>query len=366
MLPFTREELQLAVDEKRVYARRHPTLPLTIYNYSDEVAFGGWWNSVTLTCRGLILDDDFNIVARPWSKFFNMGQRDNEIEFHAPVEVTDKLDGSLGILYPHADYGWAIATRGSFSSDQAIEATAILHEKYKRDFPNFLEDNTYLFEIIYPENRIVVDYKGQRDLVLLGAVNKRYGYYLGPGEAQGELMWNGPVAETFQFKDFADVLANWPHREGKEGIVVRSGNKMVKLKQPDYLELHKLVTNATPLNVWRQLKEGHSGFAIVSNFPDEFHDYIWDMAQPLEKAFETRLAEIMKGYSYMMDTYASYGEGEFNRGRFARLIKNSPDKRYYFMLLDNKSIRTVLWQELRPREEAHEQVEAQGSQTHQS
>lgn len=351
MLPFTREELDSAVSEGRVYARRHPTLPLTIYNYSDEVAFGGWWNNVTLNCRGLILDDNFNIVARPWAKFFNMGQRDNEIAWDAPVEVTDKLDGSLGILYPHKDFQWAIATRGSFSSEQALEATAILHAKYRQDFDNFLENNTYLFEIIYPQNRIVVNYGDMRDLVLLGAVNKRYGYYLGPLEAQGELLWNGPVTEVFEFKNFTDALAHWPHREGKEGVVVRSGDKMVKLKQPDYLKLHKLVTNATPLNVWRQLKVGHSGFQIVSQFPDEFHDYIWDMVQPLEKAYEVRLDEILSRYSYVLNNFMS-DRVDFDRGAFARSIRNEPDKRYYFLLLDNRPVSELLWTELRPREES--------------
>lgn len=352
MLPFTPEELKLAVDEGRVYARRHPTLPLTIYNYSDEVAFGGWWNAVTLNCRGLILDDNFNVVARPWAKFFNVGQRDNEIAWDAPVEVTDKLDGSLGILYPHRQFEWAISTRGSFESEQALEGTAILHANYRQDFPNFLEDNTYLFEIIYPRNRIVVNYGDTRDLVLLGAVNKRYGYYVGPHEAQSEIQWSGPVAEVFNFDNFTDALANWPERPGKEGVVVRSGNKMVKLKQPDYLELHKLVTNASPLNCWRQLKEGHTTFQIVSRFPDEFQDYIFDMCEPLLEAYSVRFNEILDGFDRVMVGFMSKAE-DFNRGGFARYIKNEPDKRYYFLLLDSREIRDVLWQELRPREAVH-------------
>ena len=497
MLPFTREELQLAVDEGRVYARRHPNLPYTIYNYSDEVAFGGWWNNVTLNCRGLILDDDFNIVARPWKKFFNMGQRDNEIDFHAPVEVTDKLDGSLGILYSTRAGGHAIATRGSFDSKQAQDATKIWMESYfyLDSALALLSEYTFLFEILLPWNRIVVDYyydgseylskgrgplpqrssrndrrehlhssqqgmedlsslsersaeaqsteesrktsrefsslatreqgalsgignenlqedstknlggegehpvhrlrsdvssgmhglrpsarneqevqhrSGQKssgtgrgngemrvglrelsqdsnldytpgNLVLLGAVHKEHNYYLGPTEAAGMLMWPGPVAEVFEFKDFGDALSNWPERPGKEGVVVRSGNKMVKLKQPDYLELHKLVTNATPLNVWRQLKEGFSGFQIVSNFPDEFHDYIWDMVEPLQKAYDTRLSEIMMRFA---QTVNPARDRKYNAMKWA----NEPDKRYYFLLLDEKSIRTLLWTELRPRE----------------
>lgn len=362
MLPFTREELDLAVEEKRVYARRHPTLPLTIYNYSDEVAFGGWWNPVTLTCRGLILDDDFQIVARPWAKFFNLGQRDNEIAWDAPVEVTDKLDGSLGILYPDGD-GGGIATRGSFESDQAKYATReIWKPRYSHMSP--LPGITMLFEIIIPWNRIVVNYGQMEDLVLLGAVDNVWGYYYGPNEAKwlweaadnlptyGQ--WPGPVAEVFEFDNFNAAIEGWPHREGKEGVVVRSGDKMVKMKQPDYLELHKLVTNATPLNVWRQLKEGHSGFAIVSNFPDEFHDYIWNMVEPLQDAFNTRLDEILFSYQKMMLNF----KHDTPRKDIAKVFSKYPDKHYYFLLLDSRPVRTLLWGELRPREEPRRESES--------
>ena len=55
---------------------------------------------------------------------------DNRIESDAPVEVTDKMDGSLGILYRRPDGVCAIATRGSFASDQALEANKIWSESY--------------------------------------------------------------------------------------------------------------------------------------------------------------------------------------------------------------------------------------------
>jgi RNA ligase len=86
------------------------------------------------------------------------------------VRVFDKMDGSLGILYPTSQ-GMAVATRGSFTSEQALKATEILHEKYpewaqitydwfRSNFDaNWYEVNyTDLVEIVYPENRIVVDY----------------------------------------------------------------------------------------------------------------------------------------------------------------------------------------------------------------
>jgi RNA ligase len=103
-------------------------------------------------CRGLVTDDKGNIVARPFKKFFNM-----EEGKHTPTsdfEVYDKMDGSLGIFF-YYEGGWVMATRGSFTSDQAVKGYEMM---FKYDFANLHKDYTYLFEIIYDQNRIVVKY----------------------------------------------------------------------------------------------------------------------------------------------------------------------------------------------------------------
>lgn len=358
MLPFTIEELSLAVSDGRVTKRDHPSLPLSIYNYSPEVQYSNKWDAVTLNCRGLILDDQFNIVARPWQKFFNLGQVNLPMQFTDPVEVMDKADGSLGILYPYqvavnGETYHAIATRGSFASTQAIAASTIWSRNYAEYYNDTAEAEslkglTVLFEIILPENRIVLDYGDKRDLILLGAVDNERGYYYGPNQTAAMISWPGEVVKVFEYNTISDALGDM-ERKNAEGYVIRSHNFMVKLKQPDYLELHRLVTNASPKTVWEQLKAGKSKSEIVSVFPDEFHDYVGGMVDPLVESFETRLEEINKGFSNVLDSFMSMGD-DFNRGGFARYIKNAPDKAYYFMLLDGKSVRDVLWSELKPKE----------------
>jgi hypothetical protein len=51
------------------------------------------------------------------------------MDLAARCVVTDKLDGSLGILYPTPD-GHAIATRGAFVSEQALHATELWLDRY--------------------------------------------------------------------------------------------------------------------------------------------------------------------------------------------------------------------------------------------
>lgn len=361
MLPFTIAELETAIAHGDVTRRAHPSLPLYIYNYSPETQYSKKWNSVTLNCRGLILDEDYNIVARPWKKFFNLGEVELPVQFDDPVEIMDKADGSLGILYPTSSpfcsghHEYAIATRGSFESEQAKFASALWKNRYDGLHP--MMGYTFLFEIIYPDNRIVLDYGDQRELVLLGAVENETGYYIGPEQAHqmfyiyvnGKMTYThylGPRIKVFDYENISEALGHMD-RKNAEGYVIRSHNFMVKLKQPDYLDLHRLVTNASPKTVWEQLSAGKSKSEIVSAFPDEFHSYIEGMIDPLLEAYEQRLNEVLEGFRVASER-ASQGFLEPTRKQYATEFAKYHDKKYFFLLLDNKSIRDTLWQELKP------------------
>ena len=54
-----------------LHRQLHPTLPLTIWNYSPKVQYEKLWDEITTQCRGLVTDSEGNVVARPFRKFFN-------------------------------------------------------------------------------------------------------------------------------------------------------------------------------------------------------------------------------------------------------------------------------------------------------
>lgn len=136
----------------------HETEGLTIWNYTAKCQFERAWDEYTRMARGLITDSVGNIIARPFPKFFNYGETEETKTENLPKDipiVTVKLDGSLGIQY-YLGNKLYIATRGSFTSEQAIWATKWMQERFTQN--NFVSGYTYLYEIIYPENKIVVDY----------------------------------------------------------------------------------------------------------------------------------------------------------------------------------------------------------------
>lgn len=230
-----------------VRRQRHPTLPLQIYNYTKRAVYEREWNAATRACRGLVVDDGDEVRARPFRKFFNFREPGApEVGPDEPVTVTDKVDGSLGVLYPTPD-GWAVATRGSFVSDQAVHATALWEREYA---PRFTPPAgvTVLVEIVHPANRIVLDYGARDELVLLGGIE------IATGRTVDVAGWPGPVAERFPHPTFAAALAA-PPRVGAEGLVVYLPrlDERVKLKQADYVTLHRLIFGLTRRRVWERL-----------------------------------------------------------------------------------------------------------------
>ncbi len=338
------DELRAMLDGGFVRETRHPTLPLHILNYAEKTQYERAWNDTTLACRGLIYDaTDGIVLARPWRKFFNYGEIDLNLDPTEPVEVTDKMDGSLGILVqdPGLSHAPLIATRGSFASEQAVWATRHYRGMYEGSwYPD--PGLTYLFEIIYPKNRIVLDYKGMSDLVLLGAVETATGKALGPS---GLIEWPGLRTQVFPAKTIEEALTLSP-RPNAEGVVLRClrSNSLVKIKQADYVALHKLVTGLNERAVWERLGAGETVASICEQLPDEFHRWVHDVAMQLllQKCSTIHVAEIE--HQQIID---GLPEG-WQRKDYAAVAGRSPRRSLLFMLLDGRDPSEFVWKSLRP------------------
>lgn len=339
---FDPELLAKHVDEKNVRTQRHPELPLTIYNYTERCVFDNAWDTVTLTCRGLIVSDDGQVKARPFPKFFNYGQEGApDLDLSARTVVTDKADGSLGILYPDGD-GWSIATRGSFTSEQAIHATELWKDRYDERFP-LGEGVTWLFEIVYPDNRIVLDYHGFDDLILLGGINIADGTTVALEQLRRS--WPGHAVEQFDHPTLADALAA-PPRDNAEGLVVHAidADHRIKLKQDDYVALHRIVTGLNGRTVWQHMVDGKELDELIAPLPDEFHDWVRNVAHQLEQGVSHRFEAIHDAFRQLV---ASLPEG-WTRKEFAAQAVPHPERAALFALLDGKDIVPALWRDAKP------------------
>lgn len=269
-----------------------PDVPYVTLDYSRQAQFANAWNEITVNARGLIINTETGeIVARPFRKFFNYGQPApgfDEFDMSGPVVVTNKEDGSMGILYTNPDGTPGVATRGSMSSEQAKHASELYRERYEGKWTP-RPDVTYLYEVIYPENRVVVDYGKKDDLVLIGAVDKNTGKSIPLNELNE---WKGERAKQYEFNSLTDALQT-PVDPDKEGYVVHftDNDQRVKIKGENYLRLHKIMTNITAVGIWEKTKDDPTD-SWVHELPDEFGAGVKKYADSLRLQYNERLDHI--------------------------------------------------------------------------
>jgi len=327
---FEKDNIQQFIEEGYLHIQKHPDADLYIYNYSPKTQYEGFWNEITLQCRGLILDAEGKPVARPFPKFFNLGERPDQVLPDEPFEVLDKLDGSLGILY-RLNGKPCIASRGSFTSEQAQEATRLLYEKYTHAIPLLQDEFTYLFEIIYPENRIVVNYGTERALHLLAIIETATG-------AEQETVDIGfPMSEKFHgIRDITTLKER--NTENREGFVIRYRNGFrIKVKFEEYLRLHRMVTGVSNLSIWEMLRDGMPQDELLEHVPDEFYRWVKETIHVLQKQYKVIDNQCKTDFRILntRKETALY----FQTCKYASVL---------FYMLDEKNYAPVIWKMIRP------------------
>ena len=261
--------------EKLVKINKHPYLPIYNINYTPRANFKkGKWSSELLIARGLVVDEYGTIIGRPIPKFFN----DYEVTPpNGDFEVTEKMDGSLIIMsFYRGDV--IFSTRGSFTSEQAVKAKEIYERKYS-DIEIDVEC-TYCFEVIYPKNRIVVDYGVEEDLILLAKINTK------TGEEVDDRSFRQVEKYDLTYSEMKTM-----DLKNKEGFVVRfmENNFRMKVKFKSYIFLHKNRTISRDL-ILKQMKNG--GLDV----PDECLDDAKEIVDNLYMEYKNLEDEILKQY----------------------------------------------------------------------
>jgi RNA ligase len=334
------EKLNKYYEDGLLYKQVHPSLPLTIWNYTEKVQYENLWDEVTLSARGLVTDDTGDIVATPFHKFFNI--EEGKFEPTENFEVYEKMDGSLGIVFWYRGQ-WVVATRGSFTSDQAIKAKELL-KKYNTDI--MFRHLTFCFEILYPENRIVLDYGDDEKLVLLGTFDKN------GKETDVEIwsQWGFDVVKKYDgIKDFKELKSMV--KDDQEGFVVKFSNgDRIKVKGVEYLRLHKIMTNVTTTGIWEYLKNGEDVMELLKDVPDEFYKKIENYIKDLRYSYFQISEDAGKKFDYMM--YGKYNDKEpiTDRKEYAEWVFTQPKhlSGILFRMLDKKDYSEIIWNLIRP------------------
>lgn len=321
----------LKIDEKTINGVDYILLK---YNQIDS----DFSNPIVKECRGIILrKNDWKIVCYPFNKFFNYGEGHSDTIDFATARVLEKVDGSIMKMW-HDGIEWIISTNGKIDS---TDATCAIGKSFKQLFIESLKnqlDNdetkyneffqtlnehknfTYIFEMVHPLTRVVIEYD-KPDIRHIGTRNN---------DTYEELDINIGIQKPIEYKfsSFEDVVNMsriLPYSE--EGYVVVDANwNRVKVKSPAYLAVHHL-KNAGVLSARRVMDIILNGeqSEVLANFP-EFTDY-FNVASEIFYNFKSDLQKNVDDFRNM--TFETKKD-------FAMVVSKTQLPSFFFQVYDGK------------------------------
>lgn len=215
------------------------------YVFVTKKTFG---NQVARECRGLKFSANGQILARPFHKFFNIGEKETPeaIDWSQAHVVMDKLDGSM--IHP-----CLLGDRMTFmtrmgETDHAKAALKVASNAVKALSHDLIKAGTTpIFEFTSPANRVVITYQ-KTALTLLAARDTITGIYHSHAELVALATSYGvPVVAAFgSVEDPLEFVRSGRLLEGVEGYVVAFDNgHRLKLKADAYVLRHKALSGVT-------------------------------------------------------------------------------------------------------------------------
>lgn len=261
--------------------------------------------------------------------------------------VQQKVDGSICKLFwnPKKDR-WQWATNSMTDADEARinENTMSFYELIQKavNYPDINayitngwldKDCTYIFELVSPENQIVIHYMTTR-LYAIGKRDNRTGRETAP-DIEIENPKDYPLNTYEDCLKAAEELNAGCDEVRNEGFVVVDRSvknpdgsfNRIKIKSPEYVALHHAINNGV-ITKKRAIELIRNGQA--DNIP---HSYRTDA---LIKWYEAQYAE----FKYMVAQYIDYARGLYeemghDRKAVAEAIKGDVLRQFGFTALDN-------------------------------
>lgn len=212
---MNKDELKKFVEDnpKLVTMKESKTYPgLFVLKYTRRVFYDGLWNDFLEECRGTVVDKDFNVVARPFTKIYNFRVEDKAPVLADDVKITTyrKVNGFMvAMTYHNGEV--LVSTTGSLDSDFVEMAKEMMlkentWENWKSS-ARASEGYTLMFECVHPNDpHIVPEEAGM--------------YFLGWRENTWDSQVNGYSVEVSDhWKKFALSVIRCKYAESTETTV---------------------------------------------------------------------------------------------------------------------------------------------------
>lgn len=349
MIKLDLNKINELIEEGYITSQAHPIRPIRVYKYTAKTEYERYWNEYTSVCRGIVLDEEGNVLSKPFNKFFNYGMVEqdvvNRIDSGMSYKIYEKLDGSF-IKTTMYNNELIFSSMCSFTSDQALKAKELFFNSVY--FLNLgiveglLEKYTFMFEVIYPENRIVLNYGTKEQLVLIGVIETATGKEVDISEFSNYFN----TVKLYEEKTLEQILVE--DEEGREGYVVAFEDGFrVKVKFNNYVLLHRVVTGLSNKSIYDVLATGQNLLEFLETIPDEYYDMVKVEVERLQSEYDVLLKSCYDRYNILSEVIKT--------GDRKEIAKEFTKFEYPFMLfaiLDNNTdkAKKALWQNLKPTE----------------
>ena len=323
------------------YSKTVNSLVLFSYHFVDPAIFQDY--PETRELRGIIFDSiSGEVIARPFPKFFNLGEDACTVTVDTEVSANEKIDGSLVTAFVH-NQQIQLASKGSLNSWVVQEATQLLTANHKKLVKDLYDRGyTTIFEYISKDKPVVIHYP-HSNLVFVGARSVDSGEMMTP-EAIVEIAerYNVPYAHIqFQNVQAEEIKKTIRNEEGIEGVVAYAdSSNIAKIKTEWYFLLNRY----SPMNLTeKQIRKAFFDGTIddiYSSLPEASKKRVNEVIAKITKRIEKRVKEVSEFFE-TVDTSIS-------RKEFALLVQKlvKPEHRgiYYAVQFHGKSVEEAVFE----------------------
>jgi hypothetical protein len=131
-----------------------------VLKYSKRVFWENLWNKLLEECRGTIVDADFNVVSRPFTKIYNYGVEDKApvLDLYTEVDAYRKVNGFMVAVTWHNN-DILVSTTGSTDSDYVKMARELIDVESYRKVCREWYNTTFMFECVHHNDPHIIPEK---------------------------------------------------------------------------------------------------------------------------------------------------------------------------------------------------------------
>ena len=267
-----------------------------VFNGESEYDFVDFWDMFDgfyQECRSLVINLELEeIVLSPFKKFRNLGECEEnslenikrKIDVAKSIEITDKLDGSMqsarwyynevimsGSQSLSLSDSWRLTDGHNMLTSNLNYVTMLNH----------YSDCTFIFEYISLQDAHVVLYdKSQEGLYLIGIRSVIDGEQYSYKDVLKIANEYGVKTTKLYDKTLDEVMSELDKYKAheKEGFVMNIDGYMVKIKCDDYVNIHRILSNISSINLIIQKISEDQFDDLIAKVPLSYRDRVTKVA----------------------------------------------------------------------------------------